>query len=145
MAACGRSSRPDVPSAKRSAVGCLLGGLALTLVTPAYVAHAAPHLAGYLLHPTLFAVQVVPYLLCGVLWLPWRSGQAATTAFVLSLLLLLAAVIVYAPILWAPGARGGDMVGLAYVAISAAMTIAVLLASAAALLVLWLGPGVGRR
>jgi hypothetical protein len=53
-------------------------------------------------------------------------------------------VIIYVPMMWAPGARGGDMVGLAYVGVSAAMTIAVLLGSAVALLILWWRPRAGR-
>lgn len=129
-----------MPRTKRYALGFLLGGLALAVATPAYVAHAAPHLAGYLLHPGLFLGQIVHYLLCGALWLPWRAPGAATTALVLSLLLLVAAVIIYVPMIWAPGAGGGDMVGLALVGVSAAMTVAFLLGSAVALLILWLGP-----
>lgn len=121
---------------KRYALGCLLGGLALAVATPAYLAYAAPHLAGYLLHPVLFLLQIVPYLLCGALWLPWRAPRAATTALVLSLLLLLAAAIIYVPMILARGTRGGDMIGLAFVGISVATTVAVLLVSAVALLVL---------
>lgn len=97
-----------MPRSKRYALGFLLGGLTLAVATPAYVAHAAPHLAGYLLHPGLFVLQIVPYLLCGALWLPWRAPRAATTALVLSLLLLLAVAIIYVPMIWARGTRGGD-------------------------------------
>jgi hypothetical protein len=124
---------------KRYALGCLLGGPALAVVTPAYVAHAAPHLAGYLLHPALFLGQMVPYLLCGSLWLPWRAPETAPAALVLASLLLLAAVIFYVPMIWAPGAKGGDMIGVMYVGVSAALTIAVLLGSAVAVIIVWLG------
>ncbi len=123
---------------KRYAVGLLLCGLVLAAVTPVYVAYKAPSLAGYLLHPAILLGQLVPYLLCAALWLPWRAPGAATTALVLSALLLLAAVVLYLPMLWAPGARGGDMIGLTFVAISAATAAVLLLASAAAFLVLWL-------
>lgn len=134
-----------LPRTKRIvALGFLLGGLALAVATPAYVAYAAPHLAGYLLHPALFLGQMVPYLLCGALWLPWRAPGTVTSALVLALLLLLATAIIYVPMMWAPGARGGDMIGLAYVGVSAAMTIAVLLGSAVALLILWWRPRAGR-
>jgi hypothetical protein len=125
---------------RRYAVCCLLGGLALALVTPGYIAHAVPGLAGYLLHPALFVGQMVPYALCAALWLPWRTPGTAATALTLSLLLLLAAVVVYGPMLWAPGARGGDMIGLAFLGISAVTTVAVLLGSAVGLLILRVRP-----
>lgn len=115
----------------------LLVGLALALFTPAYVVYAAPGLAGYLLHAELFLGQALPYLLCGALWLPWRSPSTAKAAFILSLLLLLASLAAYVPILWQPTGRGGDMVALAYVAISAALIVGVLLGSVVALLVIW--------
>ena len=75
---------------KRYAVGLLLAGLVLGVGTPSYVAYAAPDLAGYLLHPAIFLGQLVPYMLCAGLWLPWRAPEAATTAVILSGLLLLA-------------------------------------------------------
>jgi hypothetical protein len=123
---------------KRCAVALLLGGLLLAVGTPAYIAYAAPNLAGYLLRPTLFLGQLAPYVLCAGLWLPWRASGAATTAVILSGLLLLAGVILYVPMLWAPASHGGDMIGLAFVAISVGTTTALALASAVALLVLWL-------
>jgi protein-S-isoprenylcysteine O-methyltransferase Ste14 len=129
----------STPSTRRYALACLLGGLALALATPAYVAYAAPHLAGYLLHPALFLLQAVPYVVCGALWLPWRRPEARTPALVLSLLLLVAAVIVYLPIIRVPGAGGGDMVAFAYVEISVVMTVGVLLASGVTLLIMRLG------
>jgi hypothetical protein len=123
---------------KGYAVSFLLGGLALALATPGYVAYAAPNLAGYLLHPALFLGQLVPYVVCGVLWLPWRTPGAATVALTLSVLLLLAAMVLYLPMLWAPAARGGDMIGLAFLAISATTTVALLVGSGVALVILWL-------
>jgi hypothetical protein len=126
--------------AGRYATCCLLGGLALAVATPGYIAHAVPDLAGYLLHPALFLGQIVPYALCAALWLPWRTPGTAATALTLSLLLLLAAVVVYGPMLWAPGARRGDMIGVAFLSISAVTTIAVLLGSAVGLLILKVRP-----
>jgi hypothetical protein len=123
---------------KRYAVGFLLCGVVLAVGTPVYVAYAEPGLKGYLLHPTILVVQLAPYLLCAVLWLPWRAPRAASTALTLSALLFLLAVLVYLPMLWAPGARGGDMIGLAFAAISAATTVGVVFGSAVALLVPWL-------
>jgi hypothetical protein len=124
---------------KRYALLFLLGGLALAVGTPGYVAYTAPDLAGYLLHPATFLGQLVPYVLCAALWLPWRAPGAATAALTLSALMLVAAVILYGPMLWAPGARGGDMIGFAFIAISAGTTAGLLLGSAVALVVLGLG------
>lgn len=123
---------------KRYAVSFLLAGLVLAVGTPSYVAYAAPDLAGYLLHPTIFLGQLVPYVLCAGLWLPWRAPEAATTAVILSGLLLLAGAIIYGPMLWAPRARGGDMIGLAFVALSVGTTAGVSFGSGVAFLVLWL-------
>lgn len=123
---------------KRYAVGLLLCGAVLAVGTPVYVAYAEPGLKGYLLHPAILLVQLAPYLLCAVLWLPWRKPRAASTALTLAALLLLVAVLLYLPMLWAPGARGGDMIGLAFAAISAATTVGLLLGSAVALAAPWL-------
>lgn len=121
---------------RRYAVGLLSCALLLAVGTPAYVAFAVPDLANYLLHPAIFLVQLLPYGICAGLWLPRRTPDAAATGVLISALLLLAALVVYVPILWAPGKRGGDMIGLAFVAISAGTVTVLLLASALALLVL---------
>ena len=123
--------------AKPRAMGLLLGGLISAVGTPIYVSYAEPSLAGYLLHPTIFLVQMLPYLLCAALWLPWRVPGAATTAVVLAALLLVAGLVVYTPMVLAPGAQGGDMIGLAFVAISIGMTTGLLVGSTVAWLVLW--------
>jgi len=123
---------------KRYAMGLLLAGFVLALGTPTYLAYAAPHLSVYLLHPVILLGQTVPYLVCAGLWLPWRAPAAARTALILAAILLLAALILYVPMLWAPGAQGGDMIGLAFILISIVTTIAVFLGSAIAGLVLWL-------
>ena len=130
---------------RRLAAALLLGGAVLSVGTPGYVAHAAPNLAAYLLHPALFLGQLVPYLLCAALWLPWRAPAPAATAAILAGLLLLASVILYGPMLWSPAAHGGDMIGLAFVAISVGMTAGLLVASAVAWLVLWMRLRAARR
>ena len=105
------------------------------MAAPVYIAQAVPDMAGYLIHPALLLGQPVPYVVCGALWLPWRDPATTMPALVLAAVLLLSAVIIYVPMMLAPAATGGDMIGVAYVAISAAMTMAVLLGSAVALLV----------
>jgi hypothetical protein len=123
---------------RQLAAGLLVAGAALAAGTPGYVAHAAPNLAGYLLRPALFLAQLAPFLLCAALWLPWRAPASAAASVILAALLLLASLIVYGPMLSSPAAHGRDMIGLAYVAISAGLTAGLLAASAAACLVLWM-------
>jgi hypothetical protein len=62
---------------RRLAAALLLAGAVLAVGTPGYVARASPNLAAYLLHPALFLGQLVPFLLCAALWLPWRAPAAA--------------------------------------------------------------------
>ena len=123
----------------------LSGGALIAVATPAYVAYAAPDLAGYLLHPAIFLIQLLPYMVCAGLWLPRRTPAAATTAVIMSASLLLAAVAMYGPMVWAPESRGGDMIALAFVAISLGTTVAVLAGSALAALVLRLRRDAGPR
>lgn len=129
---------------KRYAAGLLAAGCILALGTPLYLGHAAPHLSVYLLQPVILLGQTVPYLVCAGLWLPWRAPVAARIAVILSGLLLLAALGLYLPMLWAPGAQGGDMVGLAFILISVVTTGALILASAIVGFVLWLRLRTGR-
>jgi len=123
---------------KRYAAGLLLAGLVLAVGTPIYLGLAAPHLSVYLLNPFILLSQPVPYLACAGLWLPWRVPAAAKIALILAGLLLLAALVLYVPMLWAPGAQGGDMVGFAFILISTVTTLALLVGSAIAALALWL-------
>ena len=122
---------------KRYVVGFLLAGFALALGTPLDLVRRAPHLSGYLLHPLILAGQTVPYLVCAALWLPWKARDAESAALILAAILLLAALVLYLPMLLAR-APGGDMVGLAFILISTVTTGAILLGSAIAGLVLWL-------
>ena len=122
---------------KASAAGLLAGGLALAVGTPVYLTQAEPDLAGYLMHPELLLVQAGPYLLCAGLWLPWRNPPVATTALALSGLLLLAALLLYVPMLLRPRSVGGDMVGLGFLLIAGVTTAAVAVASLGAFGFLW--------
>lgn len=123
---------------KRYAGGLLLAGLVLAVGTPIYLGLAAPHLSVYLLNRFILLCQPVPYLACAGLWLPWRARAAARIALILAGLLLLAALVLYLPMLWAPGAQGGDMIGFAFILISTVTTLGIFLASAIAALSLWL-------
>ena len=123
---------------KRHAVGLLSAGLLLAVGTPLYLVRAAPHLSVYLLHPIILLGQAVPYVVCASLWLPWRAPSAAATAQILSGVLLAGALVLYLPMLWAPGAQGGDMIGLGFILIAIVTTLGVLIGSTIAALVLWL-------
>jgi len=120
---------------KRYAAAFLLGGLTLALATPLYLGYAESHLAPYLLQWELFLCQAVPYLVCAALWLPWRAPLAVQAAPVLGGLLLLAAAIVYLPMLLAPRLLGGDMVGLLFLLISVVTTAGLIVASVLAVIV----------
>jgi hypothetical protein len=124
--------------AKRSAGGLLLAGLMLAVGTRLYIGLAAPHLSVYLLNPFIVVCQPVPYLVCAGLWLPWRALAVARIARVLAGLLLVVALVLYVPMLWAPGAKGGDMIGFAFILISVWTTLGLLVGSAIAALGLWL-------
>ena len=129
-----------MPRTKRYAAGLLIAGLTLAVATPAYVAHAAPYLRGALHHPVVLAAQAVPYVLCASLWLPWRDARSGSIALAFAALLLITGITMYIPKLWAPGATASDMVSLEYFAISAALSVAVLLGSAVAFVIIRLGP-----
>jgi hypothetical protein len=122
---------------KRYAGGLLLAGLTLAVGTPIYLGLAAPHRSVYLLNPVILLCQPVPYVVCAGLWLPWRALAAARIALVLAGLLLLAALVIYVPMLWSPGAHGGDMIGFGFLLIATVTTLGVLVGSAVAALGLW--------
>jgi hypothetical protein len=123
--------------ARRWAASLLTGGLLLAVGTPAYVAYAQPSMAGYLLHPAVFLLQALPYAVGAALWVPAWSWGADLASVVLAALLLAAALVLYVPVLWAPGRWGGDMIGLAVIAISGATTGVVLVVSGLTALYSW--------
>lgn len=126
---------------RRWILGLLAGGVILGVGTPLYLGYVEPSVAGYLLHPVILIGQALPYVLCGVLWLPSRSRETTLAAVIVSGLLLLSGVILYGPILWTAGAHGGDMIGLTFLAVSLGLTAVLLLGSAVAWLVLRLQRG----
>ena len=75
---------PSMSTTKRRTLYFLLGGLLLSIGTPAYLGLARPGMAGYLLNPIVFAAQSLPYFLAAGLWLPWRSARASTIGQVLA-------------------------------------------------------------
>lgn len=129
---------PALKHPKRFTVCALLGGLVLAVGTASYAEHAVCGTASSLLHvPALFRVQLLTYLLCAALWLPWRAHRAATVGAVVSGLLLVATVALYVPVLWRPDAFG-FCEGFSFVGIIAVygINIALVLGSIVALSVL---------
>lgn len=127
-----------IPYPRGIASGLLIAAALVAVGTPYYVAYVSPTSAGYVLHPPLQLLQLVPYVLCAVLWLPWRSPAARSAGAVVSALVLVATVVMHAPLVWRAGRWGSDMMGLAFVATAAAAAAVVLVASGAAAVTLWL-------
>jgi hypothetical protein len=120
------------------AAALLSCGFAIALGTPAYLGYTVPHLRGYLLHRELLIWQAAPYLLCAALWLPWRAPVAATSAFVLAVVMLLATIALYVPMLVSPRLLGGDMVGLSFMLVSVVASAAIGVISLLIVMVIWL-------
>lgn len=123
---------------RRRTIYLLLGGLLLSVGTPVYLALSHPGVAGYLLHPMIFAAQVLPYALAAGLWLPWSSPRAGSMGQALAGLLLLAALLLYVPMLTGLWATGGDMIGLGFFLIAICTAASILLVTLAAFGALWL-------
>ena len=129
---------PSMSTTKRRTLYFLLGGLLLSIGTPAYLGLARPGMAGYLLNPVVFAAQSLPYLLAAGLWLPRRSARASTIGQVLAGLLLLVASLLYIPMITGLWATGGDMVALGFFLIAIGTTVSLLLVTLVAFGILWL-------
>jgi hypothetical protein len=123
---------------RRWAAGLLTGAFLLAVGTPAWFAQAQPSMAGYVLHIPVFVLQGLPYVVAAALWVPAWTWGSETMSVVLSSLLLGAALWLYVPVLWSPGRWGGDMIGLAFIAISGVTTATVLVASGLTALVSWM-------
>ena len=122
----------------------LLGGLFLSIGTPAYLGLARPGMAGYLLNPVVFAAQSLPYFIAAGLWLPWRSARANTIGQVLAGLLLLVALGLYVPMITGLWPTGGDMVALGFFLIAISTSLSVLFVTLVAFGMLWLRQRVSR-
>jgi hypothetical protein len=123
---------------RRWVAGLLTGGFVLVVATPSYLSYSRPSVAGYLLHPSVYVLQALPYGLAAALWLPrWRwRGDATPT--VLAALLFATSLALYGPVVLAPGQWGGDMIALAFLAMSGATTAVILILSGMTALIVWL-------
>lgn len=81
-------------------------------------------------------MQASPYLICAALWLPRWASSARKGADYVSALMLLTAIAIYVPVLSASRSSGGDMIALAFVAMSLATAAVLLVGSVVAILVL---------
>jgi len=141
---CGRSHLSEhsanqgdfaVTASPRRALYPLLVGAALAVGTPAYLGITRAGMAGYLLHPLIFGVLVLPYLVAALLWLPWRTSLAGEAEPVLAGLLCFAAVVLYVPMITGLWRTGGDMVGLGFLLIGLVTTACVVFATIVASIV----------
>jgi len=125
----------SVHQLKRYAALLLLGAMTLALMTPAYLIHVRPSSAVYHRNAFVFASQVIPYVVCAVLWLPASSASAPKIALGLSTALFVAACLLYVPVFMHPELVGGDMVGLGYILVCLVTTAAVVAISIIAVIV----------
>ena len=121
---------------KRTAAFVLFAAFALAFLTPLYVSFAAPSEAVYHRNGMVLLMQTIPYAVCGALWLPSRHPSAPKILLRLSILLLIAACLLYAP-WWIHPGPGGDMVGLGYILICVVTTAAIVALSIIAFVALW--------
>jgi hypothetical protein len=117
---------------KRRAAMLLTGALSLAVLSPAYIAYALPQSAIYHRNVMVFAMQVIPYAVCAAIWLPMRDPAAPTIAYRLSILLFVAACLMYVPSFVRPRSSG-DMVGLGYIIVCVVTTVAIVAISLIAL------------
>jgi len=123
---------------KQKTLYFLLGSAFLSIGTPAVVALTQPGARFYLLQPMIFAGQAFPNLLAAGLWLPWRSARAERVGRRLAVLLFVASVLLYIPVLTGILPTGGDMIGLGYILIALITTGSILAATLVAFGVSWM-------
>ena len=123
---------------RRWVAGLLAGGFVLSVATPFYLSYSRPSVAVYLLHPSVYVLQALPYGLAAALWLPRWSWRGDATSTVLAALLLATSLALYGPVVLAPRQWGGDMIALAFLAMSGATTAVILILSGVTALIVWL-------
>ena len=123
---------------KVRAAAWLVAALVLAVLTPLYVAWAAPMEAVYHRSGMVLLLQAIPYIVCAALWLPARSARAMKVFLRLAMVLFLVACVLNGPWLVRPG-PAGDMVGLGYILICIVMTTAIVAISGIAYAALWWG------
>jgi predicted MFS family arabinose efflux permease len=111
---------------RRTAALFLLGGVLLASGVPALLGYTVPRLNAITLRdPRLLVWQMLPYLLCGALWLPWHGRFAERAGRIVAGVLLGVSVAIYVPLLLHPGWISGDMVGLAFIILTLSVSAGV--------------------
>jgi hypothetical protein len=110
------------------AILLLLGGAGLASGVPLVLGHTSSRLNTVTLRdPDLAIWQLIPYVLCGALWLPWRGTFARRAGRGVAGLLFVASAAIYLPMLVHPEWLSGDMVGLAFILVTVAVGAGVLI------------------
>jgi hypothetical protein len=122
----------ELKANRRITAGLLCAGALLAAATPAFLVARDGALRVYLIHPALFVMQVAPYLLAALLWLPCRSLPELAFGRVLAWMLLSVACVIYGSMLTGVVHPGGDMVAVLFGGIDAVTGLAVLVFSAIA-------------
>jgi hypothetical protein len=129
----------DVSGPKQTTMMFLLGGIVLASGVPLYMALTVPRLnVGTLLSPVILFGQMIPYVLCAAIWLPWRGALAAWAGRLVSGILLAVSAALYLPALLNPQWLTGDMLGLAFILVVLWMSGGVVVVSAVAAIVWWI-------
>jgi hypothetical protein len=122
------------PLKRRAAI--FLGiSLAIAVLTPLRIILALPNVSVYHGSPAIFAMQAIPYIVAGAIWLPAKDPGAPVIAYRLSLLLFAAACVIWLPLLVIPRSSG-DMVGLGYILVFLATMVTIAVLSVGALIVM---------
>jgi hypothetical protein len=109
----------------RSAI-MLIAGATVATGTPITFAILKSHMDWI---PIAF-MNVIPYMICGVMWLPSDSARVQKASIAISSLLLFGTLWFYAPMLLNPSQVAGDMVGVGFAFVPIALTIGLLVISA---------------
>jgi hypothetical protein len=124
-----------VRAPRRCVAGLLIGGLLLAVATPWLLAHSRPGVAPYLLHPAVFLIQPLPYVLAAALLVPEWGWSSDRVSLIVAGIVSAVSLMLYVPVLSAQGQWGGDMIALAFLAMSGAVVVVVVVASGVGALV----------
>jgi len=117
-----------IPPPRRPAILFLLGGTALAAGVPLLLGYTSGRLNTITLRsPELALWQLIPYVLCGALWLPWRGAFARKAARKVAAVLFGVSALIYLPMLVHPEWLSGDMVGLAFMIVTLTVSAGVVL------------------
>jgi len=114
--------------------GLLATGLVIAVGIPALLAYRFGNPG--LRRGEFLACQALPYLLCAVLWLPWRRRPHVVTGCVFAGVPVAISAFMFLPVLLSPNWLGGDMTPLAMMAVNLAVSAGIAALSPVAFLLL---------